>query len=233
MRNTAKRCESLRRQSRRSNLCRVIAAGRRTCPERTHNPPVAGSSPARPTDLAAVSRGTVVGGIVMVPDLVPTGTGERGIAMAEVTGIECIECGLALDEDPRVDAQAREPCPNCGSKGRKVFVLASETVTMHASTDLKQRRPGEPKPTIEQREGQSCSTSRDKWMEHSRRIDRGNDQYDEVVVDPETGEIVHEDHSPLTEHRGHGSDKVPHRQTAPPRVVRRDAAPPIASSGSR
>ena len=38
-------------------------------------------------------------------------------------------------------------------------------------------------------------------------IDREADTYDETVTDPESGEIVHECHEPLSEHRGHGSAK--------------------------
>lgn len=42
-------------------------------------------------------------------------------------------------------------------------------------------------------------------MDKLRRIDRENDRYDEVVADPETGDIIHETHEPLSQHRGHGS----------------------------
>ncbi len=45
-------------------------------------------------------------------------------------------------------------------------------------------------------------------MDKYRRIDRDNDRYDEVVIDPETGEIVYECHEPLSEHWGHGSAKT-------------------------
>jgi hypothetical protein len=37
-----------------------------------------------------------------------------------------------------------------------------------------------------------------------RSIDRLNDRYDERIVDAETGDVVHEAHEPLSEHRGHG-----------------------------
>jgi hypothetical protein len=134
----------------------------------------------------------------------------------EVTGIECQDCGLALNEDPGQDSELREPCPGCGSKVRKVFLHVHGTVTMHTSMDLKQRRPGESKPILEQRQGDSLSTSREEWMDLSRRIDRANDRYDEVVLDPETGEIMHEEHGLLSEHRGHGSDKlVPPADSSP------------------
>jgi hypothetical protein len=52
-------------------------------------------------------------------------------------------------------------------------------------------------------------------MDKYRRIDRDNDRYDEVVIDPETGEIVHESHEPLSEHWGHGSAKATRQEPRP------------------
>ena len=49
-------------------------------------------------------------------------------------------------------------------------------------------------------------------MVKKRVIDRGNNWYEEVVVDEETGKVVHENCEPLSDHKGHGSAK---RQTAP------------------
>jgi hypothetical protein len=100
-------------------------------------------------------------------------------------------------------------CPRCGSRARRVFVLASETITFREGLDLKQKRPGDKRPAVEIRQGDSYSTSRQKWVEHSRRIDRTNDWYEETVRDPESGEVLHEDHEHLKNHRGHGSAKSP------------------------
>jgi hypothetical protein len=36
------------------------------------------------------------------------------------------------------------------------------------------------------------------------RIDRENDYYEETVTDPATGEAIHHDAGPLSQHRGHG-----------------------------
>ncbi|HUK55579.1 MAG TPA: zinc ribbon domain-containing protein, partial [Nitrospiria bacterium] len=46
-----------------------------------------------------------------------------------------------------------------------------------------------------------------KWYKKERIIDKDNDQYKEVISDPETGEIIHECQEPLSEHRNHGSAK--------------------------
>ncbi len=44
-------------------------------------------------------------------------------------------------------------------------------------------------------------------MVKKRIIDRENNWYEEVVVDEETGEVVHENSEPLSDHKGHGSAK--------------------------
>ncbi len=40
-----------------------------------------------------------------------------------------------------------------------------------------------------------------RMVRKMRRLDREGDWYDEVVTDPQTGEIIHECHEPLSEHR--------------------------------
>jgi hypothetical protein len=46
-----------------------------------------------------------------------------------------------------------------------------------------------------------------KWMHKERVIDHANDLYREVVTDPDSGEIIHQQEELLSHHRGHGSDK--------------------------
>lgn len=45
------------------------------------------------------------------------------------------------------------------------------------------------------------------WRKVKRVFDRELDWYEEEVSDPETGEVLHRCAEPLSEHRGHGSDK--------------------------
>jgi hypothetical protein len=78
---------------------------------------------------------------------------------------------------------------------------------LHESVGHKARHAGEPRPFIEHFSGASFSARWRRWMNKVRRIDREGDRYDEVVTDPETGEIIHEMHEPLSEHRGHGSPR--------------------------
>jgi hypothetical protein len=51
-----------------------------------------------------------------------------------------------------------------------------------------------------------------RWTVISRTIDRENDRYDEVITDAETGEVLHECHEPLSEHRDHGSARPDRRK---------------------
>lgn len=44
-------------------------------------------------------------------------------------------------------------------------------------------------------------------MKLERIIDRENDWYEEVVTDPETGEVIHRCAERLSEHTGRGSAK--------------------------
>ena len=46
-------------------------------------------------------------------------------------------------------------------------------------------------------------------MQKVRRIDRAADLYEEIVTDPETGEIIHGERERLSEHRARGSAKRP------------------------
>ena len=44
-------------------------------------------------------------------------------------------------------------------------------------------------------------------MKKSRVIDKYKNEYKEKVTDPDTGEVVHHNEEPLSEHYGHGYAK--------------------------
>lgn len=49
-------------------------------------------------------------------------------------------------------------------------------------------------------------------MVYKRRlIDHRNDEYEEHVVDPDTGETIYERKEPLSQHTGRGSAKRKHK----------------------
>ena len=72
---------------------------------------------------------------------------------------------------------------------------------------LKARKEGDKKPSYESLQGADLQRSTGKFMQKKRIIDRENDQYEETVIDPCTGEVIYECKEPLSKHRGHGSAK--------------------------
>jgi phage FluMu protein Com len=120
--------------------------------------------------------------------------------------VTCEECGTLLDEDQSTPTESRKPCPKCGSLNRHVNIQVHDTVNLREKLRMKGRDDAG-KPFIEQVHGDSLHRKSRKWMKLNRIIDRAKDWYHELVIDPETGETVHECQEPLSQHRGHGSAK--------------------------
>jgi hypothetical protein len=121
----------------------------------------------------------------------------------------CGGCGHVLDESPSTPIEERDPCPECGSLGRKRLVEGSDTITLHESVALKVRHEGQHNPFREGKYGDSLHRDSGRWNRRDMTVDREDDGYTERVVDGETGETFHELAAPLSEHRGHGSAKPP------------------------
>jgi len=122
--------------------------------------------------------------------------------------VYCGHCGGQLKELPNLPAQSREPCPYCGSMSRQYKVRVGQAeITPHSRLDCKGRKGGKGKPFVKLRVGADWSYKHRRWLRKDRLIDRRDDKYRETVTDPETGDIVHHREEPLSQHRGHGSDK--------------------------
>lgn len=123
----------------------------------------------------------------------------------------CGECGYEFP-DPREAASksAGTPCPNCGATTNRIFeVHASDSIKLREYAKVKGRRFGKKKPYVETECGEQERVSKGDHVAKYRRIDRENDEYQEIVTDLETGAILHETHEPLSEHWDHGSPKAP------------------------
>lgn len=118
--------------------------------------------------------------------------------------VRCGQCKRPLDEPLQTPAESRIACPRCGSTSRLFEKALAGTITPRASLGLKARGPGRRKPFREQISGASYFSKAQRWVERLMRIDRRNNQYQEVVTDPDTGMIIHKCEEPLSEHRGHG-----------------------------
>ena len=68
---------------------------------------------------------------------------------------------------------------------------------------IRGKQPGR-RPHFEIRFGDSVQRSTGIMMELFRRIDRGENRYEERIVNSVTGEVVREKAEPLSEHRDHG-----------------------------
>jgi hypothetical protein len=75
----------------------------------------------------------------------------------------------------------------------------------HADLRLTARTPGEEKPFLEQRSGDSYWHKMAKWMRRIQVVDRRGNRYVKRVEDPRTAEVVRDVNEPLTDHRGFGS----------------------------
>ena len=97
---------------------------------------------------------------------------------------------------------------------RSKHVHVSGSVTTHSSVRLKQKRPG----FVGRRSGRSRGgivltsfhgddqSADGSWVKKDRIEDRERDRYYEHVV-AEDGTVLRHEDEPLSEHRGHGSDR--------------------------
>jgi hypothetical protein len=121
--------------------------------------------------------------------------------------VACNGCGAELDEPPNLPADERQPCLRCGSLGRVFSVTLEAGIRLGGSLGLKMKSGGKGKPYLEQKHGDSYSTSRRKWVHLLQIVDRRNNRYRKLVTDPETGEVIRDVDEPLTDHQGYGADK--------------------------
>lgn len=117
----------------------------------------------------------------------------------------CSQCGFLLADDST--PLAALPCPSCGGFGRTIEVSIVERLTLFDGYGMRLNRAGVKKPSVESISMPSLSRKLGKYVRHERLIDRENNIYHEKITDYETGETVHEQKEPLTDHVGHGSAK--------------------------
>lgn len=126
--------------------------------------------------------------------------------------VKCAECGLDLPSD-QSGSQCRAPCPRCGSSKQHIELNIAENLPIEIHDSVRGRLkdpslPAKKNPRIDFFQGDDLRKADGRWMEKERVIDRDKNLYREVVVDPKTGEVVHRNEEPLSDHFGHGSDKV-------------------------
>lgn len=118
--------------------------------------------------------------------------------------VECLSCKKIFMQSKKLNK-----CPSCGSGEivNTIKLVLKDGAEQDDFTKGKRKASGKKKPSVEFQNGSQHSFSRKKRIYKERVIDRENNQYYEKVVDPDTGEIIHNCDEPLSDHWGHGSDK--------------------------
>ena len=132
--------------------------------------------------------------------------------------IKCTDCGYELP-DKWAHSNRSDNCPGCNSINQTIEIGVFEEigVELHDNVQgkVKNRSYSSKKnPRYEFFEGDDFRKRDRKWMMKTRIIDKDRDKYVEKVIDPETGEIVHEKEEPLSDHFGHGSAKFNKKRDA-------------------
>jgi hypothetical protein len=118
-------------------------------------------------------------------------------------------CGHRFENRTDPPMEQRVPCPSCGSMARVYEMQFSGELGFRSTLRAKARHGlvGKIKPFFKLLTGHSFWKSGGKWVHREKVEDGENDRYFELVVDPDSGQVVHRCEEPLSEHRGHGSAK--------------------------
>jgi hypothetical protein len=107
--------------------------------------------------------------------------------------VSCRACGAPIDQDLDAPDGTRAPCSQCGAAVRTFDVHQTEAVLL---SDYRKRhiksRGAKGRPSKEEIDGDDLWRKAGRWMHLTRTIDRARDWYSEKVVDPRTGEVVHQ-----------------------------------------
>jgi hypothetical protein len=88
-----------------------------------------------------------------------------------------------------------------------IKITVEDKITIHERIRMRSKEPGFREYAGETICGDEWSSSHQMWVTKTRAIDEKHDRYEERVIDPETGAILHECAEPLSAHQGHGSAK--------------------------
>lgn len=125
--------------------------------------------------------------------------------------VTCGECGAVLPVEFS-DHASDLLCPKCGTAKRHIHLNVVENAGIESHDNVRGKIknsdfPSKKNPRVEFFTGDDLRKSDGRWMHKERLIDKDNDKYREVVVDPQTGEVIHCNEERLSEHFGHGSAK--------------------------
>ena len=95
------------------------------------------------------------------------------------------------------------PCPYCGKRGKVHEISISDAIVFHDSINIRQKRRGFGKFMIESIQGwfPGGDPKLKKGVDKVRIIDKERNEYHETVTDAMTGEVIHDEHKPLSQHK--------------------------------
>ena len=123
--------------------------------------------------------------------------------MKDKQAVVCSDCG-----HPFISAEER--CQNCGSLNKTINISCDvpPIPKVMLKGNVKDKAlSSKDNPRVRFMTGDELSKNDGKWFKKQRYIDANQDEYFEKIVDPETGEIIHQCQEPLHQHIGHGSAK--------------------------
>lgn len=118
--------------------------------------------------------------------------------------MNCADCGALIKEPGDLPIANREPCSVCGSTARNMTAAVNEVAKIREKIGMKQKRPGYKRPIFESVSGDDLHRASGQWNKLAREIDRENGRYKEVIVNPETGEVLRHCEEPLAAHVNRG-----------------------------
>ena len=112
----------------------------------------------------------------------------------------CKNCGAKFDSN-----EDGSTCPQCGSTSKVFSAHVKIQIPFYMRWKLLGKKFG--KRIFELIFGYEKSYKDNRLVKKSRLIDKENNWYEETVIDPKTGEVIHETKEKLSDHHGHGSAK--------------------------
>ncbi len=122
-----------------------------------------------------------------------------------MTSIACASCGAAIREARGLQRDAPNPCPKCGSVGRRFQRSVGGEIVPRGFVRLKARSGIGIRPFAEGWVGSDFQRSTGKWVRLERVLDRARDWYREHISDRRTGRVTQLVEERLSDHRGHGA----------------------------
>lgn len=128
----------------------------------------------------------------------------------EFAHLVCAGCGHAVlsGDNPYQPIKPPDACPQCGAANWLLRVGFGETISARdgmTATGFGPHKGKERAKILRAKVVTEVFRKTGRLHNVNRTIDKRNDQYDEIITDAETGEVVREVHEPLSEHRGRGS----------------------------